>query len=324
VRTILFSRVAATLSLPLLLACHSDSAGPSLAADARPSFSISSAEWSAPVNMGPVINTAAGEMNAALSPDELGLYFTSDRAGGYGVTDIWVAHRDCVTCEWQNPVNLGAAFNGAGQDAGPRLSNDGHLLFFQTDRGRSAGIFDLWVARRDNPNDDSGWGTPVRLGEDVNSPTGSQQAAFYLQSAEEGSGNLYFNRATLDVPQPQIYYASISRDGESRGPAVLVPELNDLAANDQHVTISKNAKELFFSSDRAGGFGGFDVYTSTRQNANEPWSAPVNLGPSVNAASRDQQPSLSANARTLIFASNRAGGYGATDLYMMTRSPGEH
>jgi Tol biopolymer transport system component len=323
-KTVLFPGVGAALPLAVLIACQTDSAGPALSPNVHPNFSLASAEWSAPENMGPVINSAAGEMNATLSPDELSVYFTSDRAGGFGVTDIWVSHRDCDDCAWQTPANLGTSFNAAGQDAGPRLSNDGHLLFFQTDRGRNAGIFDLWVARRDNPNDDFGWGTPVRLGPDVNSPDGSQQAAFYLQSAEEGDGNLYFNRATLAVPQPEIYYASISRDGETRGPAVLVPELNVLSANDQHVTMTRNAKEMFFSSNRPGGFGAFDLWTSTRRNVNDPWSAPVNLGASVNTTGPDQQPSLSANGRTLLFASNRTGGYGGTDLWMMTRSNGEH
>jgi Tol biopolymer transport system component len=323
-RTAHFHRVVAALSLPLLVACQADSAGPALSPDVKPAFSISSAEWSAPVNMGTTINSAAGEMNAALSPDELSVYFTSDRAGGLGFTDIWVARRDCADCAWQTPQNLGAPFNSAGQDAGPRLSNDGHLLFFQTDRFRAPGIFDIYVARRNNTNDDFGWGVPVALGPDVNSPDGSQQAAFYLQSAEEGKGNFYFNRATLATPQPEIYYAAISQDGETRGPAVIVPELNVVTANDQHVTISKNGKEIFFSSNRVGGLGGFDLWTSTSRNVNEPWSAPVDLGAPMNTVATDQQPSLSANGRTLIFASNRTGGAGGNDLWMATRSPGEH
>ena len=322
-RTAILFKVTSVLPLVSLLACQADSAGPALSSPVHANFSFSRAEWSTPVNLGAPINSAAGEMNATLSPDELSLYLTSDRPGGFGSTDIWVARRDCTDCAWQAPQNLGALFNGAGQDAGPRLSNDGHLLFFQSDRGRALGIFDLYVSRRNNPNDDFGWGTPVRLGPDVNVPDGSQQAAFYLQSAEEGRGNLYFNRATLAVVPPEIFYASISRDGETRGPAVPVPELNVLAANDQHVTMRKDARELFFSSNRTGGLGSFDIYTSTRSNVNQPWSPPVGVA-AFNTASNDQQPSLSANGRTMIFASNRAGGLGANDLWMATRSPGEH
>jgi len=321
-RTSFAHRVTAALPLVFLIACRPDSTGPALSPNLPASFSFSSAGWSEPVNMGPIINSTAGDMNSALSPDELSLYMTSSRSGGLGSTDLWVAHRDCVDCDWQAPVNLGAPFNSAGQDAGPRLSNDGHLLFFQSDRGRGTGIFYIYVSRRDNPNDDFAWSTPVLLGPDVNTPDGSQQAAFYLQSAEDGPGNLYFNRSTLATPQPEIYYAAISRDGETLGPAVLVPELNVAASNDQHVTIRKDGREIFFSSDRTGGFGGFDIYTSTRRSVHEPWSDPVGLAPPMNTASNDMQPSLSADGRTLIFSSNRPGGYGANDLWISTRSPG--
>jgi Tol biopolymer transport system component len=313
-------RAYLALGTTLMVACGPDSAAPRLAADLQPSFSLSSDRWSAPVNLGTTINTAAGEMNATFSPDELSLYFTSDRAGGLGITDIWIARRECVGCPWQTPVNAGAPINSAGQDAGPRFSNDGHLLFFQSDR---TGLGDIYVARRNNTNDDFGWGTPVLLGGDVNTATGNEQAADYLQSAEDGIGNFYFNRQVGTAP-PEIFSASVTRDGETRGAAVYVSELNVVTAVDQHVTIRKDGRELFFSSNRAGGLGGFDLWTSTRRNVHEPWSPPVDLTAPMNTASTDQQPTLTADGRTLLFASNRAGGSGLNDLWISTRSPSDH
>jgi Tol biopolymer transport system component len=309
----------AVLTLVLLAACGPDSAAPPLAVDLQPSFSFQTAGWTAPQNLGATINTTAGEMNATFSPDELSLYFTSDRAGGLGVTDIWISRRECVGCPWQTPVNAGAPINSAGQDAGPRFSNDGHLLFFQSDR---TGSGDIYVTRRNDTNDDFAWGTPVLLGGDVNTATGNEQAADYLQSAEDGSGNLYFNRQVGTTP-PEIFYAPVSRDGETRGPAVYVSELNVVTANDQHVTIRKDGRELFFSSNRTGGLGGFDLWTSTRRSVHEPWSPPVDLAAPLNTAATDQQPTLSADRRTLLFASNRTGGFGANDLWISTRSPSD-
>ena len=319
--TLLTQRAMAVLPFVLILACRPDAAAPPLATDFRPSFSLTGAEWSPAVNMGAAINSAANEMNAALSPDQLSLYFTSDRSGGLGITDIWIAKRDCVGCPWQAPVNPGAPINSAGQDAGPRFSNDGHLLFFQSDRAGGVGLGDIYVSRRNNPNDDLAWDEVTLLGGDVNTATGQENAADYLQSAEPGGGNLYFNRAVLPAP-PEIYYASISRDGQTRGPAVYVSELNVVTANDQHVTIRKDGRELFFSSNRAGGLGAFDIWTSTRSNPNEPWSAPSPLGSPPNTTASDQQPTLSADGRTMVFTSNRTGGSGGNDLWMSTRSPG--
>lgn len=320
-RSTLTRTATALLPLALILACQPDAVGPSPSAEnLHASFtSLSDAEWSEPVNLGAVINSAGPDVNAALSPDELSLYFTSDRAGGLGGNDIYVARRDCVDCEWHPPVNLGAPINSASVDAGPRLSNDGHLLFFQSERPGGQGSGDIYVSRRNNTNDDFAWGPPVALGSDVNTAA-NEQAAAYLQSAEDGGGNLYFNRGTLNTVD--LYYASVSRDGETRGPAVAVTELNDPASTDQHATISKDGREILFSSTRPGGLGGFDMWTSTRRSVHEPWSTPVDMPGPMNTASNDMQPSLSANGRTLIFASNRPGGFGANDLYVSTRLPG--
>jgi Tol biopolymer transport system component len=52
------------------------------------------------------------------------------------------------------------------------------------------------------------------------------------------------------------------------------------------------------------------------------WNAPVPLGPEINTESFDQQPSISADGKTLFFSSDRPGGSGAFDLYMASRRIG--
>ena len=282
--------------------------------------SFANSEWSVPVNVGAPVNSPAGEMNAALSPDELSLYFTSPRAGGLGITDIWVSQRACDGCPWETPVNLGAPINSPSQDAGPRLSNDGHLLFFQSDRPGGHGSVDIYVSRRDNPKDDFGWGPPVNLGTDVNTAD-VESGADYLQSAEDGAANLYFNRGLGQ--QNDIYYAPVKRDGETRGPAVLVSELNS-TTTDIHASVRKDGREVFFSSMRVGGLGAADLWTSTRRSVHESWSTPVNLGAPLNTTANDQQPSLSDDGRTLLFTSDRLGGLGGNDLWISTRTPSGH
>jgi hypothetical protein len=311
--------------LTLLLACGSESGRiPSeLSASDRPTFgpsasSFANSEWSEPVNVGAPINSSDREDNASLSPDELSLYYTSDRADGLGVRDIWVSRRACVGCPWETPVNLGSPINGPGTETGPRLSIDGHLFFFQSDRPGGQGSNDIYMSRRDNPNDDFSWGHPVHLSTDVNTAL-ADNAADYLQSAEDGSANLYFNRGSGNAQD--LYYAAVTRDGETRGPAVLVPGLNDPTAQDQHASLRKDGREIFFASNRVGGLGGLDLWTSTRRSVHESWSAPVNLGARLNTTVNDQHPSLSSDGRTLLFSSDRPGGLGSSDLWMSTRTP---
>jgi hypothetical protein len=151
----------------------------------------------------------------------------------------------------------------------------------------------------------------------------AEAGAEYSQSAEDGSPNLYFNRAppggTAD-----LYYAAITRDGETRGPAVLISELSDPVATDQGPTLRTDGREIFFFSTRSGGVGGADLWTSTRQSVHDPWSTPVNLASPLNSPAAEQQPSLSSDGRTLVFASSRSGGFGGTDIYMSTRTPSGH
>lgn len=87
-------------------------------------------EWSAPVNLGPVINSRFNDRAPELSPDGLSLYFASNRTGGFGATDIYVARRAGPDQPWGPAANLGAVVNTPGIDAPGHLSRDGHRLYF--------------------------------------------------------------------------------------------------------------------------------------------------------------------------------------------------
>ena len=62
--------------------------------------------WSAPVNLGSTINSAANDMHPSLSKDGLSLYFSSDRLGASSGRDLWVSQRDSPDSPWQRPQNL--------------------------------------------------------------------------------------------------------------------------------------------------------------------------------------------------------------------------
>jgi hypothetical protein len=217
-------------------------------------------------------------------------------------------------------VNLGPVVTSSVGDNGPSLSLDGHLLFFTSAR-IGIGLNDIYVSRRDDPKDDFGWGPPVLLGSGVNT-TAFEAGAEYVQSAEDGVDNFYFNRGPSQGAQ-DIYVASITRDGETRGPAVLVAELSDPDANDAAASLRTDGREIFFGSSRLTGVGGLDVWFSVRRSVHEPWSTPENLA-AVNTTGSDQQPSLSSDGRTLLFASDRSGSIGGTDIWMTTRTPSGH
>jgi len=93
------------------------------------------------------------------APDGLTVYFSSNRSGGYGGVDIWMATRTTVDAPWDEPVNLGPNVNASGGQFGPSISNDGRVLFFYWD-------FRIYMARRATKDDT--WGPAVELGPSVN------------------------------------------------------------------------------------------------------------------------------------------------------------
>ena len=313
-RTPLARTRTSLVALILVLACDAERNGIVV----EPSFSsFASSEWSAPVNLGPVVNSSFGDNNATLSPDGLSLYFASDRPGGFGLTDIWVARRASLDSPWEPPVNLGPPVNTAATEGAPALSIDGHLLFIHSNRAGGQGGNDIWVARRAGSTDDLDWEAPVNVGTGVNTP-GDEQGPDYVSS---GGGLLYFNRGSQIAAMSDLYVADVGRDGRTKGAAVSITELNAPAANDAAPTLRTDGREILFWSARAGGSGGTDIWVSTRPSASGTWSPPENLGPSFNWTGADLHPDLSRDGRILLFSTDRPGGSGGTDIWMSTRTP---
>jgi Tol biopolymer transport system component len=221
-----------------------------------------------PTNLGPTVNSSAAQFTPSISANGLEIYFTSNLPGGEGGYDIWVTTRPTTADDWGTPVNLGPIVNSSAAEGTPSISADGLALYFSDYwsglRPGGSGNYDLWVTTRATKDDE--WGTPVNLGPIVNS-----------------------------------------------------------SANDFTPSISADGLSLYFESGRPGGYGGDDIWVTTRATKQDPWGEPVNLGPTVNSSAGEGGPSISADGRTLffggyLFGAIRPGGYGGADLWVTTRA----
>ena len=79
-------------------------------------------------------------------------------------------------------------------------------------------------------------------------------------------------------------------------------------------SLSPDKRDLYFSSNRPGGFGGKDIWVSHRLSTGR-WSTPENLGEAVNTSGDEGCPFMHADNQTLYFNSNGHPGYGMTDLF---------
>jgi Tol biopolymer transport system component len=266
--------------------------------------------WSAPVHLGPVVNSTALDAGPSISRDGLSLYFHSARAGLPSNPDLYVSHRAAIDLPWEAPVKLGPAIDTDLAEAGPTVSKNGHFLFFGAFR---SGSFDVYVSRRQNTADDLAWEAPVALPWPINGPSFDVPSDYFENP--HGDAQLYFasDRANgLGAPGLDLYVSDLRRDGTWSDP-VYVTELNS-AFQDDRPAIRADGLEIIFGSSREGSL---DLYVSRRDHVHDAWSAPVNLGAVVNSTGNDIHPALSANGRTLYFASNRSGNF---DLYACTRS----
>ena len=277
-------------------------------------------DWSEPINLGPTVNSAAIDRGPAISKDGLSLYFASTRPFGSGGEDIYVSQRESQDSEWGPPVNLGPIINTTANEMVPAFSRDGHLMFFASNRPGSAGV-DIWVSHRQQTHDDFGWQPPENLGAGVNS-TFIDAGPSYFENDEVGAPQLYFNsnRQPGGPGTSNLYVSEQAADG-SFGPAVLVVELAGLGET-ARASIRHDGLEIFFTSNRPGSINTQDLWVATRDTVFDAWSAPINLGSTLNSGPLDVQPYISADRETLFFASTRPGGSGLTDLYMSTRTKG--
>ena len=290
-------------------------------------FSQQFSAWSAPINLGPVVNSTALDGCPAISRDGLSLYLASNRAGGEGGLDLYVSHRDSLIDPWGAPVNLGTTINTSSNDFCPALSTDGHLLFFASNRPDGCGGIDIYVSRRQDKSQDfgdRGWGPPQNLGCTVNSSNDDFGPNYFEVNS---AGMLYFN--SNRAGGQDIYAATRGIDDPFGMPSFDPPspvfELNT-ASNDQQPSVGRSGLEVVFTSDRPGGQGSFDLWVATRASTSDPWSIPQNLGSPVNSGAADQRPAISWDGTELYFGSTRPGGIGNQDLYVSTRSKitGQH
>jgi hypothetical protein len=267
-------------------------------------------------------NTSALDGCPFVSRQGTTFYLASNRPGGLGGIDIWVSTRATVDDPWGPPVNAGEPVNSAANDFCPTIARDGHEFFFVSNRAGGCGGTDIYVTRRRNA---SGFDQPENLGCDVNS-TADEASPFPLPQRDSGPV-LYFSSVraggfAADAPGAVVgdsdLYVSVWHGG-GYGTAGLVEGANS-AAEDGQPNVRRDGLELFFFSTRSGSLGQADIYQASRASGQQPWSEPVNLGPNVNSAAAETRPSLSWDGSTLYFGSTRAGGEGASDIYVTHRA----
>lgn len=276
------------------------------------------AGWESPVRLTSIEAPGYLSVSPFVTKGGSSLYFGSDRPGGSGQIDIWVAGWNDLEANWDPPVNLGPTVNSAGSDWYPSLSRDQHWLFFVSNRGGSFGGYDIWASHRANVQDDFDWEPPTNLGATINS-TGDEASPSFFANEEHGLPQLFFTSTRSATSADFNVYSAQMIGPLAFTDAVEVAEVNtyrNLPVSkglELTVSIRHDGLEMFLTSNRTGSIAdGQDIWVSTRDTPLDAWSEPVNAGPVINTAAADRDATISADRLKLFW---RSGAY----LYMATR-----
>lgn len=224
--------------------------------DNRPNEDLYFAElndesWDKVKDIGPPINTIENEGAFSISSDGNYIFFTScSRNGGKGQCDIWLTSKK--NNRWDEPKNLQSPINTKYWESQPSISSDGRMLYFSSDRPGGYGGTDIWVSEFSN----SGWSAPKNLGPTVNTSKDEQfpfihsdnRTLYFSSNGHPGLGksDLYLTRK--DVKLNWETPINMGYPINSRG-------------QDWNLVVARDGKTAYFSSDQLKGFGGLDIYT---------------------------------------------------------------
>jgi dipeptidyl aminopeptidase/acylaminoacyl peptidase len=262
------------------------------------------------IRLGTPLNSGNLDYGPWITADGLMLYFVSNRKGGEGGHDIWMAakadRRDSIFLQ---PVNPGKLLNTLLNEGACTITADGMTMYYAAcNRPEGAGDCDIYEARYI----EGAW-TIIRNVKELNTPDWDSQPAV---SADGQS--LYFvstRPGTIGGPaDADIYLSTLESGGFWSKPRHLDRPVNSAEREDSPF-LSADGRRLFFASTRRGGNGGLDFYVSQLQ-ANNSWGEPQNLGTPINSPTDDRFLAIPFVEDVMYYSSGREKG-DAMDLQMV-------
>ncbi len=222
--------------------------------------------WGAPQNLGATVNSSVNDNITGISLDGRSMLINSTRPGGIGGPDLWILTRTDSNNDfgWTAPVNLGATVNSTGADNSGNFFEDPVTgvvtLIFSSDRaGGLPGIkFDFFQSTR---NPDGTFNTPTLI------PELNGEGSHFGSAIRRDGLEIFIassRPAGLNNPKFDIFVSTRASVSATWSQPVVVSGINDFAEDDRLPKLSPDGSILYFSSNRAGGFGGFDLYSATR------------------------------------------------------------
>ena len=256
----------------------------------------------APTNLGDKINSPVSEYFPCLSIDGKEFFFTR-KVRGYD-EDFFSAIWDGK--DWVKAAPLGGNVNTDENEGAQMISQDGQwLVFAASNRKDGWGGFDIYISYL-TPQ---GWSEGINLGGKINTDQWESQPCLSPDKRD-----LYFaSKRFGGYGGSDIYVSHLRLDGSWSDPENLGPTINT-SADEQCPFIHADNQTLFFTSNGLLGYGGTDLFQSTK-GPKADWSTPENLCYPINTVYDEGTLFIAADAKTAYYASDRSDSKGGMDIY---------
>ncbi len=212
------------------------------------------------------------------------------------------------------PIKMAAPINNYFVQAYPILTADQQTMIYyviRTSERNAQG--DIMISKKEN----GVWSHPISISDKINTPM------------EEGAPSLSADGRTLvyaacnlpDVVGGCDIYVSYKEGEEWSAPLNMGREINSTSW-DSEPSISADGRTLYFSSERPGGQGGYDIWHS-RLVKDGAWSKAQNMGLDINTKGNENNPFIHANGSTLYYCSNSLPGMGGYDIFFTKKKENE-
>lgn len=226
--------------------------------------------------------------------------------------------------EMENPrgaklENLGSAINTDKPEYSPVISLDGSALYFTSRRSWPNGASNEGIDTRINqlPEDiyvsyrdfDATWMEPIRMEfcdsiqNEATLAVSPDERRIYVYQDTRGNGDIFYSDFSTNRFQNVEHFSNAKVNSPNW---------------ETHCTVTPDGQDMYFVSDRKGGYGGRDIYRVVKM-ANGEWSDPVNLGPGINGPMDEESPFIAVDNTTLYFSSNGAKSMGGFDVFVSVR-----
>ncbi len=268
-------------------------------------------------NAGDNVNSGYPDYSPLITADGSMMIFTSRREETTGgqrspqdsqfFEDIYISYNNNGV--WTKSVNIGKPLNTKDNDATVGLSPDGQRLFTYNGKNNGGDIFESQL-------EGSAWSDPSdkTLEKYINTENHESAASFSFDGK-----TMYFdtNNPENNFGQHDIFVSTWDEEKGRWGTPTNLGNTINTEYEERSVFMHPDGRTIFFSSTGHGTMGDFDIFKSTMDD-NGVWSKPENIGYPINTPGDDRFFVIDASGKKGFYASDKTGGVGEHDIYIIT------